>query len=135
MKPPTLMCSTSAGESTGTRAERYTVGTIEVGRREMIEQIESFSTASDHIPNAGKRSLAVMERLNYATARHPCLVGWRVGAWATAWGCGLFRFAPRWMASVAGAWAVGIGFTAFSLGIVMDGGARSGHLVGLATEG
>ena len=69
-------------------------------------------------PTLGKRSLAVMERLNYATARQPCLVGWRVGAGATAWGCGLFRFAPRWMASVAGAWAVGIGFTAFSLGIV-----------------
>ena len=29
----------------------------------------------------------------------------RVGAGATAWGCGLFRFAPRWMASVAGAGA------------------------------
>ena len=54
MKPPTLMCSTSAGESTGTRAERYTVGTIEVGRREMIKQNESFPTASDHIPHAGK---------------------------------------------------------------------------------
>ena len=31
-----------------------TVGTIEVGRREMIEQIESFPPASDHIPHAGK---------------------------------------------------------------------------------
>ena len=31
-----------------------TVGTIEVGRREMIEQIESFHPASDHIPNDGK---------------------------------------------------------------------------------
>lgn len=30
-------------------------------------------------------------------------VGWRVGAGATALGCGLFIFAPRWMASVAGA--------------------------------
>ena len=32
-----------------------TVGTIEVGRREMIEQIESFPPASDHIPNDGKK--------------------------------------------------------------------------------
>ena len=62
-------------------------------------------------------------------------VGWRVGAGATAWGCGLFIFAPRWMASVAGAGAGGVVLPAFSLGIVMDGGARSGHLVGLAAEG
>lgn len=55
MKPPTLMCSTSAGESTGTRAERYTVGTIWVGCRETIEQIESFHPASDHIATISKK--------------------------------------------------------------------------------
>ena len=39
-----------------------------------------------------------------------------------------------WLLSLAHG-AGGVVLPAFSLGIVMDGGARSGHLVGLAAEG
>ena len=39
-----------------------------------------------------------------------------------------------WLLSLAQG-AGGVVLPAFSLGIVMDGGARSGHLVGLAAEG
>ena len=86
------------------------------------------------LPSA-KRSLAVMERLNYAPARQYCL-------WAGVWGQGprhgavAFSDLRRvgWLLSLAHG-AGGVVLPAFSLGIVMDGGARSGHLVGLATEG
>ena len=84
-----------------------TVGTIEVGRREIIEQIESFHPASDHIPHADKMVVGGDGEVKLRPGASVLPVGWRVVAGATAWGCGLFIFAPRWMASVAGAWGRG----------------------------
>ena len=106
-----------AGEATGTRAERYTVGTIEVGRREMIEQIESFPPASDHIPNAGKKVVGGDGEVTQICAALVC--GRRRRGHGMG-GCGLFRFAPRWMDSVAGAWGRGVGLRPTNL--VVPGG-------------
>jgi len=69
-----------------------TVGTIEVGRREMIEQIESFPPASDHIPNDGKKVVGDSRRVKLRHSASALPVGGRVGAGATAWGCGLFNY-------------------------------------------
>ena len=46
-----------------------------------------------------------------------------------------FQICAAFCSYDVGAGAGGVVLPAFSLGIVMDGGARSGHLVGLATEG
>ena len=92
-----------------------TVGTILVGRREIIEQIEFFPPASDHIPNAGKKVVGGDGEVKLRPGASVLPMGWSVGAGATAWGCGLFRFAPRWMASVAGAWGRGVGLRPFLL--------------------
>ena len=76
-----------------------------------------------------------MERLNYAPARQPCLLA---GVWGQGPRHGAVAFSDLrrvgWLLSLAHG-AGGVVLPAFSLGIVMDGGARSGHLVGLATEG
>ena len=68
---------------------------------------ESFSTASDHIAERSKKVVGGDGEVKLRHSASALPVGGRVGAGATAWGCGLFRFAPRWMASVAGAWGRG----------------------------
>ena len=124
-------CEARAGGSTGASWSEDGRGWAEsqnpprLRRRERAVKLDEANLSplpATIFPTMGKRSLAVMERLNYAPARRPCLFGWRVVAGATAWGCGLFRFAPRWMASVAvagaGAGALGCGL----LNLVVPGG-------------
>ena len=72
---------------------------------------------------------------NFAPARWVRLVAHRV-AQGPRHGAVAFSDLRRvgWLLSLAHG-AGGVVLPAFSLGIVMDGGARSGHLVGLAAEG
>ena len=61
-----------------------TVGTIEVGRREMIEQIESFSPASDLFPSVGNMVVGGDGEVKLRPGASVLPVCWRVGAGATA---------------------------------------------------
>ena len=96
---------------------------------------ESFPPASDHIPHAGKKVVGGDGEVKLRPGASVLPVGWRVGAGATAWGCGLFRFAPRWMASVAGAGAGGVVLPAFSLGIVGRGQRPAAQVKGSNRSG
>ena len=56
---------------------------------------EFLLTASDHIPNDGKKVVGGIGEVKFRPGASALPVGWRVVAGATAWGCGLFIFAPR----------------------------------------
>ena len=76
---------------------------------------ESFPPASDLFPIVGNMVVGGDGEVRLRPGASALPVGWRVGAGATALGCGLFIFAPRWMASVAGAWGRGVGLRPFLL--------------------